>query len=70
MHLRQGTKLFSPDAVEFLVAQSDGNLVLYNTVLYRKYGPSRPAAVWAAGTYGAGNGPFSLVMQQVGLVSA
>jgi hypothetical protein len=63
----QGTKLFSPDSIDFLVPQSDGNLVLYNVALYRTYGPTKAAAVWAANSNGGGKGPYTLIMQQVGL---
>ena len=66
MHFEQAIKLFAPDSIDFLVAQSDGNLVLYNVALYHVYGRTRPSAVWASGTYGAANGPFTLVMQPEG----
>jgi hypothetical protein len=62
----QGTKLFSADATVYLTAQPDGNLVLYNTSLTHSHGVGASSAIWASGTYGAANGPFTLVMQQVG----
>ena len=62
----QEVKLFSEDASVYLLAQSDGNLVLYDTNRTSIYGPSSPAsAIWGAGTYGSPDGPFTLDMQPV-----
>ena len=66
IHVLQGTQLFSPDGAVFLIIQSDGNLVLYNTAKYASSGPTSAAAFWSSGTYGTGHpAPFQLNMQPV-----
>ena len=65
----QGTHIYSADATVFLTVQSDGNLVLYNTARFSTYGSSAAAAIWATDVFNA-NAPFTLTMQQVGLVSS
>lgn len=53
----QDTFLYSPDGSVYLVAQGDGNLVLY-----RSY---NGGVIFASGTYGASPQPFVLTMQTV-----
>lgn len=60
----QNGKLNSPDGAVFLMAQPDGNLVLYNTAkYYGSGGPISANAIWGAGSGGAAGSPFRLVMQ-------
>ena len=62
----QGVQLFSADSSNFVVAQPDGNLVLYNANLYNNvYGATPAAAIWYSGTGGATNAPFTVIMQEV-----
>ena len=60
----QATPLYSPDGLVYLVVQSDGNLVLYNTA---KAGnnPGPSASFWSSGTYGRSTAPYQLNMQSV-----
>ena len=61
----QDVKLFSEDTSAYLVAQGDGDLVLYDANLTSMLGPVTAAAIWAAGTGGSPDGPFTLDMQPV-----
>ena len=40
-----------------LTTQFDGNLVLYNSNLFRQNPNGASAALWASGSYGLENGP-------------
>ena len=61
----QGVHLSSADGTVFLVAQPDGDLVLYNASLAQSvYGLTPAAAIWASGTY-RGLAAYTLVMQEV-----
>ena len=63
----QDERLYSADGSVFLVPQSDGNLVLYNTYAVEHFGGTTVlAALWESGTYNNGGPqPFVLAMQQV-----
>ena len=63
--LNSGVRLFSNDGGVYLSPQTDGNLVLYHASLVAKIGESASSALWASGTYGRKDGPFTLVMQPV-----
>lgn len=63
----QAERLYSADGSVFLVAQTDGNLVIYNAYAVQQFGGTTPvAALWASNTYNNGGPqPFILAMQQV-----
>ena len=63
----QTTKFTSTDGAVFLYITSDGNLVLYNTANFNKYGSSSAGAtIWQSNTGGhSGSQPFQLTMQNV-----
>ena len=63
----QAERLYSPDGSTFLVAQTDGNLVLYSAYAVQQFGGTTSfAAIWQSGTYNNGGPqPFTLAMQQV-----
>jgi hypothetical protein len=65
----QGVQLASTDGSVYLVAQADGDLVLYNANLVNnQYGTTPAAAVWYSGTSSAA-GPFTVLMQEARLIS-
>lgn len=49
LHAMQGVQLPSSDNKVFLIAQNDGNLVLYNQSLVGTYGTTQAAAIWYSG---------------------
>ena len=63
----QTTQFFSTDGAVFLYITNDGNLVLYNTANYNKYGPSSAGSlIWQSKTGGqSASQPFQLTMQNV-----
>lgn len=67
----QGYQLFSQDLSAFLVPQSDGNVVLYNTSIVNQRGYVAAAAMWASNTYSTSPvNPYKLIMQTVGAPAA
>ena len=68
----QGVQLASTDGTVFLVAQPDGNLVLYNASLVQSvYGMTPAAAIWYSGSAGTVSpAPYTLLMQEVSALHA
>ena len=62
----QGQALYSKDGRAYLLAQSDGNLVLYSAQVAKLFGQSFASAIWASATYNTNTpGPFTLFMTMV-----
>ena len=63
----QTTQLFSTDGAVFLYITNNGNLILYNTADYNKYGASSAGSIiWQTNTGGqSASQPFQFVMQNV-----
>lgn len=62
----QEQPLISSDGRCFLIAQPDGNLVLYSSSAYNMFGPVEGAAIWGSGSAGINSAaPYSLTMQAV-----
>ena len=61
----QGVRLSSTDGSVFLLAGTDGSLILFNTANFATYGATPAAEIWTSGSAGAYSGTSYLSMQSV-----